>query len=202
MEGQSIWWHFPYLQGRAGSDSGPRCGKKQPLIPNHTLSTAELPPCQFSVRAQYCLKHEAQREPWSSPSSRPVSDTPYKQSEAQTSLQPLRRVHPTEQPRLWSSGTGHPPSPLSPNIHRDPEPSFPTHLLTPCDGTQQRTPSPSPTIAPRIALCGSIPARYVPTLINHITPCHATSPHAPKSHSWCPLKTRAAHFSYFPGDLL
>lgn len=55
LEAQSICWHSPHLQGRPGADSGPHCGKKQPLIPNGTLSTAELPPCQFSIHAKYCL---------------------------------------------------------------------------------------------------------------------------------------------------
>lgn len=175
------WRHSPHLQGKAGSDSGPCCGKKQPLNSNHTLSTTELPPCQFSVHGKYYLYHKAQQEPWSSPSSRPISDTPYKQSEAQTPAQPLQHIpqgtaDPAGQPGLWSLGSGHLPCPPSPERHCDPEPPFPSHLLTSCDGSQQRTLCPSPTIAPHITLCGSTTNRYLPTPTHHML---LTTPPAP-----------------------
>lgn len=89
LEPQSIWCHHPRLQGRAGSDSGPRCGKKQVLIPNQTLSTTALPvlhTCKILSLTQ------GQQEPWSSPSSRAVLVTPYKQSAAQTPPQPLQPI--------------------------------------------------------------------------------------------------------------
>lgn len=177
------------MQGRAGSDSGPHCGKKQASIPNCTLSTTALPilhTCKILSLTQ------GQREPWSSLSSRPVLVTPYTQSAAQTPPQPLQPIPqsivcPMGQPRLWSLDTRtlvH----LVLNITRTQ--SILSHL----------PPHHTPSLSPTITLCGSIPARHIPTLTHH-TPCHVTSPHTPDSQSWCAL-TRAAHFSHFSGDLL
>lgn len=100
LESRSIWCYHPCLQGRAGSDSGPCCGKKQALIPNHTLSTTVLPifhTCKILSLTQ------GQQEPWSSPSSRPVLVTPYKQSAAQIPPQPLQ---PTPQSIVCPMSSG------------------------------------------------------------------------------------------------
>lgn len=151
LEPQSIWCHPPWLQGRAGSDSGPCCGKKQALIPSRTLSATAptmLHTCKILSLTQ------GQQEPWSSPSSRPVLVTPYKQIAAQIPPQPLQPIPQSivcsmGQPRLQSLDK-QTLVPLVLNITRTQEHSFPStsspDRMAPSSGPHPSAPPP-PSLA-------------------------------------------------------